>query len=173
MRQLRQELAISDQHNRLYHFTDVRNLPSIRKHGLLSVAQLEARRIEVAAPGGNQWSREADARLGMQHFVHLCLLPEHPMEYRAKQDGRLGETIFLRVRPAVLNVDGVLFTDAVANKADVIPRSIEHIDNHLDHEVIYRRTDWKDPEVRERRNRLKKFEILIPDQVPVLMLEGL
>lgn len=65
-------------YNFLYHFTDVSNLESIAKHGLLSKAELEARGIAVATPGGNEWSRDADTHKGLDDYVNLCFTSNHP-----------------------------------------------------------------------------------------------
>lgn len=160
--------AVANRH--LFHFTDVRNLPSIGQHGLLSLRELRRRGFVIEAPGGNQWSHDADTRLQLDRYVHLCFFDQHPMEYRAREDGRIGDSVFLRVLPQVLEQGGVLFCDDVSNKAGAIVRPLEEIDDHLDHEVIYSRTDWKRPEIRERLNAARKCEILIPDHVPVALL---
>ena len=56
----------------LFHFCDTRNVPLIRKlRGLYSLEMLEKKGIEVPAPGGNDWSREADRKKGLHKFVHL------------------------------------------------------------------------------------------------------
>jgi hypothetical protein len=45
----------------LYHFTDQRNLPIIRElGGLYPMAELQKRGVKVPAPGGNEWSQDAD-----------------------------------------------------------------------------------------------------------------
>ena len=57
----------------LYHFTDQRNLPLIQHlGGLYAMTELKRRGIQVPAPGGNQWSRDADSMSGMDRYVHLC-----------------------------------------------------------------------------------------------------
>jgi len=154
----------------LFHFTDPRNLASIEQHGLLSVQQLARQAIVPPAPGGNQWSHDADARIGMDGYVHLCFCDQHPMEYRARQDGRIGAATFLRVLPAVLDIPGVMFADDVANKVGVAIRPLAEADEVLDLEVIFKRTDWKDPAVQTRLQRARKYEILVPDHVPVALL---
>lgn len=154
----------------LFHFTDQRNIPSIAQHGLLSVRQLADCAIHPEAPGGNQWSHDADKRIGMDRYVHLCFFDQHPMEYRAREAGRIAAATFLRVLPAVLDIPGVMFADDVANKAGVIIRPLAEIDAHLDLDVIYTRLDWKDPAVRERLQQARKYEILVPDHVPVALL---
>jgi hypothetical protein len=154
----------------LYHFTDTRNLPSIRAHGLLSFSELRGRGIIPPAPGGNEWSREEDERRGMDRFVHLCLFNEHPMEYVARTKGHIQSTVFLEISPSVLHIPGVLFTNGVAIKSGVEPMELEQAIATLDWEVIYRRTDWKDPAIQERRRAAKKYEVLIPEHVPVALI---
>src|SRR5687767_3527238 len=85
-------------HNRFYHFTDGKNLPSIQKHGLLSMQELRRRNIQVPAPGGNEWSQDADIECGMDAYVHLTFIPNHPMEYPAKQEGRITDLRRLHLR---------------------------------------------------------------------------
>jgi hypothetical protein len=53
-----------------YHFTDARNLSSIRQYGILSMREIRQRGL-IVAPGGNNWSIEADQRSGMDAYVHL------------------------------------------------------------------------------------------------------
>jgi hypothetical protein len=57
----------------LYHFTDRRNLASIRElGGVYSLVKLNKMGVQIAAPSGNDWSHEADACKGLDQFVHLC-----------------------------------------------------------------------------------------------------
>src|SRR5712675_1869129 len=86
----------------LFHFTDRRNLESIRAHGLLRLAELGRRALPIAAPGGNRWSHEEDARRGLDEYIHLCLLGEHPMEWAARQSGHIQGTQFLRIDRRIL-----------------------------------------------------------------------
>lgn len=80
----------------LYHFTDVVNVPSIRRHGLLSWPQLDARGIDYR-PASNSLSRELDQRRNLAGFVRLTLRPEHPMAWRALHEGRVGPLVWLQV----------------------------------------------------------------------------
>ena len=161
------KLGGSKLHNTLYHFTDTRNLPSIRKYGLLSARRAAEKGIEIVAPGGNEWSQDADEFRGMDEYVHLCLTNDHPMEFRAKESGHLQEVVYLGIRPDIITLDGVLMSDDISNKRGVQPLPILEMLQQLDHEVLYERTDWNDPEIKERRKVAKKFEVLIPDAVPL------
>jgi hypothetical protein len=101
-----------------YHFTDRRNLLMIKEHGgLYSLAMLRKMKIEIPAPGGNEWSHDADGRIGLDRYVHLCFRPTHPMEYVARQDGRIVDSVYLQIHPDVLKVDGVMYTAGVSNKS--------------------------------------------------------
>lgn len=156
-----------------FHFTDTRNLPSIRAHGLLSMQQLRSRRISVPAPGGNQWSFDTDVASGMDRYVHLSFLTDHPMAYHAVIGCRIIDVFYLRVRPEVLKTPGAMITCDVANKAGVVPGRPDEMLGKLDLEVMYTRTDWKDKAIQERLRAAHKCEILIPDQVPSRFLENI
>ena len=158
----------------LYHFTDRRNLPSIReKGGLYPMAKLKKKEIEVIAPGGNEWSKDADGMKGMDAYVHLCFRNNHPMEYLARQEGRIKDTIFLQIHPDVMTWDGVLFTDDVANKRGVETHTIAVARKLIDFEVLYTRTDWSDPKIQARLQQAEKYEILIPKKIPLEMIRNL
>lgn len=103
-----------------YHFTARRNLPKIREHGgLYSLAMLRQMEVEIPAPGGNDWSHEADGYKGLDKYVHLCSRQSHPVLYRAMQDERVVVPIYLEIHPDVLKMDGVMYTADVSNKAGV------------------------------------------------------
>jgi hypothetical protein len=135
----------------LYHFTDRRNLALIRElGGLYPMATLRTRGVEVPACGGNEWSQDADRMRAMDRYVHLCFRSSHPMEYVARQAGRIADTIFLQIHPEVLQWKGVLFTPDVSNKAGVRVYTIEEAKDLIDFEILYTRTNWKDPAIKAR-----------------------
>lgn len=87
----------------LYHFTDRRNLSLIREMGALyPLAELENRGVAIPAPGSDEGSRDVDRRRSLHRYVHLCFKSNHPMEYVARQEGRIGDTIFLQVHASVI-----------------------------------------------------------------------
>jgi hypothetical protein len=158
----------------LYHFTDRRNLTSIKElGGLYSWAKLQEMGAKVEVPGGNDWSHEADGFKGLDSYVHLCFRKNHPMEYSARQDGRIKESIFLEIDPGVLEADGVLFTDDVSNKAGVESYPFEQAADVLDFEVLDRVPDWNDADFKNRLRKAEKYEILVPDFVPSGLIRNL
>ena len=156
-----------------YHFTDSRNLDSIRHAGgLLRVAEIGRRNMEIVAPGGNILSHEADVRLGLDEYVHLCLFPEHPMEYRARQDGRIIHSRFLKISTRVLFFENIRFTADVSNMNSVDPLRLDQACELMDFEVIYDRTDWHDPVIQNRRRIAKRYELLVPTDIPLNLISG-
>jgi hypothetical protein len=153
----------------LFHFADRRNLPSIKKHGgLFSYAHLTEKGIEIPAPGGNDWSHQADAYKGMDRYVHLCFRPTHPMEHNARIEGRIVSSIFLNIHTDVLKIADVKFTPDVSNKSDVKTYPIEEAMRIIDFDMLYGGwKDWNDPKIQARLQEVEKYEILVPDGVPL------
>lgn len=157
-----------------YHFTDRRNTASIRtRGGLYSLAVLREMKIDIPAPGGNAWSHDADGIKGLDRYVHLCFRPNHPMEYVARQEGRISDAVYLQINPDVLRIEGVMFTPDVSNKSAVEIISLSEALNIIDFKVLYTRTDWSDPEIQQRLRQSEKYELLIPDHVPMQYIRNL
>ena len=158
----------------LYHFTDTRNLPLIRqRQGLFPLAVLRQDGVSVPAPGGNDWSHDADRWGSLDQYVHLCFRKQHPMEYRARQEGRIVDSIFLEISANVLTIPGVLFTPDVSNKSGVSRHTLEQARTMIDFEILYTRTDWRDPAIQERLRNATKCEILVPRGVPLALIRNL
>lgn len=157
----------------LFHFTDIRNLQFIKEHGLLSLAELNRRSIEIPAAGGNQWSHDADYRMGLDEYVHLCFFNQHPMEFIAKRDGRINESVFLKINPIVLQWEEVKVTLEVANKSGTKLLTLAQAMEEIDSEIICKWTDWSNPDVQERRQIAKKYEVLVPKIIPIEFIMGI
>lgn len=159
---------------KLYHFTDRRNLDSIRAQGgLHPLSELVKKGINIPAPGGNQWSRDADELKGMGSYVHLCFRNNHPMEFIARQDGRIKDSIFLEVDPSVIKFPGVMFTPDVSNKAGVQAVSITQAAELIDFEVLYTQTDWTDQAIQQRLQQVEKYEVLVPCLIPLTHIRNI
>ncbi|MGE0123627.1 MAG: DarT ssDNA thymidine ADP-ribosyltransferase family protein [Vicinamibacterales bacterium] len=157
----------------LYHFTDRRNLAMIRElGGLFAMAALREKGISVPAPGGNQWSQDADGMRGMDQYVHLCFRSTHPMEFRAREEGRIQDSIFLQVHPEVLQWEGVRFTPDVSNKSGVNVHTIDEARALIDFQVLYTRTDWRDPAIQQRLAQAEKCEVLVPTFIPLDLIRN-
>lgn len=163
----------STQHKTLYHFTDETNFSSVAQHGILSKRQL--RELELwppSATGGNELSWQLDQHRGIDPYVSLCLTRNHGMKYLAHQDGRLPNPRYLAIKPEVLHIPGVMIAFGVANANDVEILPIADAVDRMDTEVLYTRTDWRDPAVNLRLKTAEKFEALIPNAVPRELIVG-
>jgi hypothetical protein len=107
---------------KLYHFTDRENIPSIISNGgLYSWAYCEANGLAVHRPGGSELSRQLDLRKGLQDYVRLCFVKDHPMMYAALKERRIVDPVILEIDLEAVGLSDVLFSDrnAVANGANV------------------------------------------------------
>jgi hypothetical protein len=58
------------------------------------------------------------------------------------------------------------------NRADVPLLTLEQAMTQMDFEVIYARMDWKDPSIQKRRQAAKKYEVLVPMDIPLHLIRG-
>lgn len=136
------------------------------------MAELERRKIVIPSPGGNEWSHNADKLKGLHDFVHLAFLAEHPMQFIAKQDGRISKPIWLKIDASAILDSGTRFTNDVSNKTGVALLTADQAMEHIDFEVLFTRTDWKDGNIQARRRQALKSEILIPRIIPIHKILG-
>lgn len=160
---IRTYVANSPKQRCFFHFTDERNLASIKKQGILSARLLQGAGVK-AVYGGNDRSRDADKRFGMDRYVHLCFMKGHPMEYLARNQGRIKNPSYLEIAPEILNLPDGLVSMGVSNSHDVERLPINDGLDKLDAEVIYRYT--RGPESVARWRLAHKCEILILDKIP-------
>lgn len=110
--------------NYLYHFTEPRNIPSIKKYGLLSWEELINRNI-AHIPASNDLSRNLDRRYNLGDFVRLSLNQDHPMFHRAINERRVSQLIWLRINPVVMDFPNTLFSNDNATSNRVIINNIK------------------------------------------------
>ena len=94
------------------------------------------------------------------------------MKHTAHQEGRLRNPRYLAIKPEVLQIPGAKIALGVANANDVEIFPVSDAIGRLDIEVLYTRTVWTDPEVNARLRAAEKFEVLIPQVVPIDFIEG-
>lgn len=111
----------------LYHFTDKRNLSSIRRHGgLYSWAYCERNNIAIPNQGGDDFSRSLDRRYGLQDYVRLSFCEDHPMAYRLKQSG--ADIVVLKISTDVALLKDTLYSDInAADSAHTHGGSLAHL----------------------------------------------
>ena len=103
--------------SKLYHFTDRDNLESIIKNGgLYSWADCEQKDITISKPGGGQLSRQLDSRDGLQNYVRVSFVTQHPMMYVAMNEERISNPVILEIDPEVVYWNDTLYADRNATK---------------------------------------------------------
>lgn len=160
---------------RMYHFTDIRNLPCIREHyGIYSTAKLRELDIEFVS-GGNQWSLEQDVRFGMDQYVHLCWAVRHPMAWYITQRDSTAKLKYLEIDRRILYEPDVKFSPGVANAVGMelysIPEAVKQ--ELIDYEAFYGNIgSLRDAEPQARRQAAEKSEILVPNFVPMKFIRN-
>lgn len=159
----------------LYHFTNVNNLPGIRRlGGIFSTARLTEMR-EAFVAGGDEASLLLDQRCGMDQFVHLCFTAGHPMAFRVRERNPNANLTYLRIDRAILAQPGVMFATGVgyANNAETTTLADAVARNLIDYHALYNWTNWADAEAQAKRHAAEMCEILIPEQVAVAFIRNL
>lgn len=157
----------------VWHFTDRSNLDSIQNNkGLLALGELERRCVAIPTPGGNEWSHDADRLKGLHEYVHLAFVDDHPMLFKARQDERIKDPIWLKIRAEIILEQDVLFCSDVSNKSGVCIFGHEQAKEEIDFEVLFTYMNWRDQDIQRRRQAAIKSEILIPLLVPIDMILG-
>jgi len=155
----------------LYYISDVRNVTSIAKRGLLchnaadgvahvSVAseQVQARRAKVKVPNG----------LKLHDYVNLYFNPRNAMLYTLVKNSPPQRLCVLGLNPdpqgkvPILEIAGVVIASQNAASG---PRwlSSPYGLSHLDESLVYTR-DWNHPDLaeKERRSQIAQAEVLVP-----------
>jgi hypothetical protein len=157
----------------LWHFTDKSNLDNIVKNGgLLSLREITNRNLSISIYGGNQWSHDADRRKELDQYIHLAFVDDHPMLYRAKQEGRINEPIWLTIDVTIIQTLGTMYSTDVSNKAGISIINGSEAKKEIDFDVLFTYMDWKNQEIQQRRQAAIKSEILIPNFIPIEKIKG-
>lgn len=151
----------------IWHFTDLSNYESIKKNGVLSLRNIINQKIDVSCFGANELSHNLDIRNGLDKYVHLSFIKEHPMQYVKTRDGDLPNPIWLEIDASVLFSDDTIFSNQVANKNGAKIHNINDLEKYIDLDVLWGRTNWRDPEIQQRRKAAKYGEIMIENRISI------
>lgn len=103
----------------LYHFTDRKNIKSIKeKRGLLSWDYLHKNNIKIVNQGGTNESMQLDLRYGLEDYVRLSFCQDHPMKHRLIVEG--ADIILLRISLDVVTFADTLFSNMNATDSSHI-----------------------------------------------------
>ncbi len=88
----------ADDNYYLYHFTDARNLDSIRKNGLLSWNALDEKKLDYVSVADAD-SHKLDFERGWENYVRLSFCKYHPMGLKASKNS---EILILKILPKIV-----------------------------------------------------------------------
>ena len=141
----------------LWHFTDKSNLKSIKKHGLLSLKLLGKKDIKVSCYGANKLSHKLDKEKGLDKFVHLSIIKDHPMQYVKKRSGDIPNPIWLEIDVSVLFENKSRCCKEVANKTSAKCHKIKKIAKVIDLDTLLNKPHLNNP--------IRKSELLVANKI--------
>lgn len=149
----------------LFHFTEKRNIPSIKRHGgLYSWNYCDRHDIKISHPGGGKLSRDLDMRYGLQDYVRLSFCREHPMQYVAIKDGRIQDPVILLINTEVAYLKDTLFSNMNATKTGHLKGgSLEDL-NRIKFEIVKQHNQFK---LNELDRCYYQAEVLVKTWIPI------
>ncbi len=120
----------------IYHFTDKANLHTIEKHGLQSLKNICTFNIPVKHFGAEELSHILDERRGLDKYVHLSFIKDHPMYHVAKSRGNLINPVWIELDSSILYEDTTLFCDKVANQNESEIFDIDKILEKINFDIL-------------------------------------
>jgi hypothetical protein len=113
--------------NILYHFTDQSNLKSIKDNGgLFSWHYCDRNNIVIPMTGNSSLGRSLDIEFGLEDYVRVSFIKDHPMKYVAIDEGRITKPYLLKVSTDVCYFENTRFSDM--NAADRRHKNEDSID---------------------------------------------
>lgn len=138
----------------IYHFTDKANLPTIERYGIQSLKNILKFQIDVKHFGAEELSHNLDQRKGLDQYVHLAFIQDHPMYYIAKARGNLQNPVWLEIDSSILFDDDTLFCDKVANQTNARIFGIDKVSQNIDFDAMLYDIDFT------TRKEARKAEIM-------------
>jgi len=150
----------------LYHFTDRSNLHTIQKYGLQSLNNIMNKKIPVSRFGANSDSHYMDIIKGLDKFVHLSFIPDHPMYYIAKYRGSIIEPIWLEIDISIIFEQYTIVSNQIANAREAKIVDVDKIFNVIDFDKMLYSHDFN------QRKEARKAEIMVYDFIPANKIIG-
>jgi len=156
--------------NNLYHFTHLKNLESIKRHGLWARGLQQEKGIMCEFCGGDDMSYSLDKNKMLDKHVHLSISHgwDNPMFYKVKE--RMKESRqnfkFLQIDVSVAIEAGVLFANDNVTKNGVVPCSrVDYLEKMLEErrEILARGKNNGDADTK----RANQMEVMVPKFIPI------
>jgi hypothetical protein len=148
----------------IWHFTDANNLESIKKHGLLSLDLLAQQKVHVPCYGGDELSHRLDRRKGLDRFVHLSIIRDHPMQYIKVKNGIIKNPIWLEIDTSILFENKSGCCNQLANASSAKCHQIEYLDKVIDLQKLLNNPQPRDP--------VKKAQLIVANKIDYSKIKG-
>lgn len=149
-----------------WHFTDASNRSSIEKYGIQSLYNIIALDISVSRYGANDLSHELDRKRGLDKYVHLSFIKDHPMYHIAKKRGTIVTPMWIEIDISVLLETMTRFCDRVANAKQPNIFSLSSVFKYIDFETMLHSSNFY--EMKEAR----KAEIMAYGSINTNLIKG-
>ena len=150
----------------LYHFTDRSNLKSIKKYGLQSLENIAQNNISVSRFGANRLSHSLDRVMGLDKFVHLSFIKDHPMYHVAKYRGSIVDPVWLEIDISVLFKKKTLICDTLANGYNANIFDVNRISDFINLDAMVYSREFN------IRKEARKAEILVSNKIKIDKIIG-
>lgn len=156
----------------IYHFTDKANLETIEKYGIQSLRNILIQDISVKHFGAEELSHILDERKGLDKYVHLSFVKDHPMYHIAKSRGNLIDPIWIEIDSSILYENNTIFCDKVANQNGATIFNISNVLNKIDFELLTN-DSYLSKDQWFKRKEVRKAEIMALNSVQVNTIKGI
>ena len=137
----------------LWHFTDRSNVASIMENGILSLKKIHENNVE-ACFGADELSHFLDQGRGLDAFVHLSFMNDHPMYHVALSRGSIANPVWIEIDISILDDREAVFSPEVANKNGAKIYRMDKVDEKINFNKMYHR-DF------DIRKNARKAELMI------------
>lgn len=147
----------------LYHFTDYSNIKSIKENGgLYSWYYCDKNNIVIPMTGNSSLGRSLDLEFGLEDFVRLSFIKDHPMKHVAMNEGRITRPFLLKVSIDVCYFENTRFSDM--NAADRRHKDGDSVDflNSLRFDLFHKRYFELNPIEKKQH----QAEVLVKTWIP-------
>jgi len=149
----------------IWHFTDASNLASIEEHGLLSLDLLAQQKVHVSCYGGDELSHRLDREKGLDKFVHLAIIRDHPMQYIKVKNGIIKNPIWLEIDTSVLFKNESGCCNQLANASSSKCYKIEHLEEVIDLKTLLNKPHWSEP--------VRKSQLIVANKIDYSKIKGI
>ncbi|MBN2824491.1 MAG: DUF4433 domain-containing protein [Campylobacterales bacterium] len=148
----------------IWHFTDRSNLESIKENGLLSLEMLRKYSVNVSCYGANELSHNLDTHYGLDKYIYLSIIKDHPMQYIKQKNGEIPNLVWLEIDTSVLFENESRCCNQVANSSNAECYDIEKIAEVIDLTALLNNPHWSNP--------VRKSELLVANRIDYSKIKG-